>query len=444
MHGLGAFLQSTSLCSVNNSLAIHVTNNIQETKDNLRSMNLFYSYYRARVFSSLSEVFSVLNSGFPNFIYVILRLLDNVPHNNVAYQGMPYVEILVSDYFEAKCILDGDSTCSVPIASECDSKEIYENGGENVGNIISVGKKMVFVDIKWVGDGSYNIKTQRALLEQRIQGKSEAFIADPALWPFPGSISSTCGGDNITDDTIVTVPIQGILSGFNGDKETTQFSMYKGQNPYTEVSCFCEFHGINIDSCHELLHVVLSEFREKISESHLPLHVNLVSTGLSALRKCGLDFVVMRVTDVIGFPHTLQEHKDVDILINPADSLSDYVECLESAYDMYMQSTYNKSTTYRDVTLILRYVFGSVTDNWLVDITLPRSDTFIVRFELQKSVHSSVVAVSPRWSNMILASAVEVISPAGFVWRRPCDSDEAALRVLAYMSAPSKIHHLDW
>eukprot|EP01083_Nonionella_stella_P104686 300410_1 len=83
---------------------IHSTDNIQETKENQVALRQPEEYQK-REFDSLRRVFDVLN--FWGIDYVVLRNFEKMPDEVKVDPNHLDVDLLVSDYYEAKRLLDG-------------------------------------------------------------------------------------------------------------------------------------------------------------------------------------------------------------------------------------------------------------------------------------------------------------------------------------------------
>ena len=104
---------------------VHATDNIQETKYNMKALGQLDSEYTIRKFDTLRQLFDVLN--FSGLEYVVLRNYEKMPDEVNVDPNHRDVDILVSDYYDAKRILDGDSP-----AKTFDVQ--YENGFYRVMN----------------------------------------------------------------------------------------------------------------------------------------------------------------------------------------------------------------------------------------------------------------------------------------------------------------------
>ena len=165
---------------------IHATDNIQETKDNLRALGLYEQYYRRREFQSLSDVFDLLNrAGQPQrvapFSYVVLRNFHGYPDKITVDEHLD-VDLLCSDYFTAKRLLDSDRAV--------DEAEMRENQGQRVVNTVKINKKEVHFDLRHLGDDSYDAPFEQKILDTRVKrwgdgdsgGSGFFYVPDHDLW----------------------------------------------------------------------------------------------------------------------------------------------------------------------------------------------------------------------------------------------------------------------
>ena len=83
---------------------IHTTDNIQETKDNLKTLNIFEQYYKQLKFESLNDVFNELNK-YPELKWIVMRNFEGMP-NKINIDKHLDVDLLVNDYYLIKRILD--------------------------------------------------------------------------------------------------------------------------------------------------------------------------------------------------------------------------------------------------------------------------------------------------------------------------------------------------
>tara|TARA_Y100000389_G_scaffold202403_1_gene247550 strand:- start:4044 stop:4988 length:945 start_codon:yes stop_codon:yes gene_type:complete len=135
---------------------IHATDNIQETKDNLKVLNLYDKYYNQKRFDSLEHVFNELNN-FPQLKWVVMRNFEGMPHN-ITIDNHLDVDLLVNDYYLVKRILDASSA----------TKNRYEDGHWRILNHVIIDNKKVLFDFRSVGDNYYDINLQNDMLNTRI------------------------------------------------------------------------------------------------------------------------------------------------------------------------------------------------------------------------------------------------------------------------------------
>jgi len=118
---------------------IHGTDNIQETRDNMKALGMPHEYHQ-RQFDTLSRIFDVLN--FSGLEYVVLRNFEKMPDEVKVDPSHLDVDLLVSDYYEAKRLLDGINPDSL-------WKTSYENGGHRIVNSVVMGGKLVNFDVRY-------------------------------------------------------------------------------------------------------------------------------------------------------------------------------------------------------------------------------------------------------------------------------------------------------
>lgn len=136
---------------------IHATDNIQETKENQVALGQPEEYQR-REFDSLRRVFDVLDlSGID---YVVLRNFEKMPNEVKVDPNHLDVDLLVSDYYEAKRLLDGDNPPSM-------WNKAYENGHYRVVNRVIIEGKQVDFDLRHVGDNYLDKQWQLDILKRR-------------------------------------------------------------------------------------------------------------------------------------------------------------------------------------------------------------------------------------------------------------------------------------
>ena len=140
---------------------IHVTDNIQETKDNLRVLNLYEKFYTQKKFKNLNEVFDTLNQ-IEGLEWLILRNFENYP-NNLFFDEHPDVDLLVNDFYLAKNALDADAACK---------KNRVDDGSFRVLQNVIIENKEINFDLRFIGDDYYDERWQIDMLESRISYKN--------------------------------------------------------------------------------------------------------------------------------------------------------------------------------------------------------------------------------------------------------------------------------
>jgi len=135
---------------------IHATDNIQETRDNIRTLNSFGvlndNKYPKKNFKDIGSIFTALNSSEIN--YVVMRNFEELPNNATIDEHLD-IDILTDDYYAVKNIVGGDS---VEIHNR------YEDGGYRILNWIVVGGKRIMMDIRYVGDNYYSKQFESDML----------------------------------------------------------------------------------------------------------------------------------------------------------------------------------------------------------------------------------------------------------------------------------------
>jgi len=146
----------TQLRQITGGYKIHATDNIQETKDNLRCLSLFNKYYNQKVFTDISHVFNTLNV-YIQLKWVVMRNFEEMPSNLTIDEHLD-IDLLVNDYFLVKTILDADSATDLR----------YDDGGPRILNFVYIGNTRVLFDFRQVGDNYYDINFQQNMLDTRI------------------------------------------------------------------------------------------------------------------------------------------------------------------------------------------------------------------------------------------------------------------------------------
>jgi hypothetical protein len=156
-----------SLRKITGGHKIHATDNIQETKDNLKVLGLHDKYYKQKTFDSLADVFIELNKC-PELKWVIT-------HNFDKFVTGDDIDFLTDDYYYFMRILD---TFEKPKGSKFNS---ISDGGTSVRNYITVGCKNIPIDIRYVGDNFYDKKLQTDMLNSRVKHPNGFYVPNPEM-----------------------------------------------------------------------------------------------------------------------------------------------------------------------------------------------------------------------------------------------------------------------
>ena len=159
-----------SLRKITGGYRIHATDNIQETKDNLKALGIFDEYYNERKFGSLQDVFDELNQH-QNLKWVVMRNFEEMPHNITIDEHLD-VDLLVNDYYLVKSILDGSSATKYFGSHE----KTYENCGNRILNYVTINNNKVLFDFRSVGDNYYDKNFQIKMLNTRIKHPNGFYI----------------------------------------------------------------------------------------------------------------------------------------------------------------------------------------------------------------------------------------------------------------------------
>jgi|Laugrespbdmm15sd_2_1035082.scaffolds.fasta_scaffold31160_2 hypothetical protein len=132
---------------------IHATDNIQETKHNLKTLGLFDKYYNQIKYKDINEVFDTLNET--------STLQWIITHNFDSFDDDDDIDFLTNDYYKFMNILD---TTEEPKGGFPNS---ISDGGTSVRNFIFINNKKKPIDIRYVGDNFYDTNFQIKILETR-------------------------------------------------------------------------------------------------------------------------------------------------------------------------------------------------------------------------------------------------------------------------------------
>ncbi len=150
---------------------LHASYNIQETKNVLRTLNLYEALYRQRRFNSLIDIFDTLNaagsestsvSASPPFYYLIMRNFELLP-DQVEVDEHLDVDMLVSDYYTAKRLLDAETAVHHNIMHT----QTVDFGGWRILNYVEIEGIKILFDVRHIGDNYYDERFQRTMLATR-------------------------------------------------------------------------------------------------------------------------------------------------------------------------------------------------------------------------------------------------------------------------------------
>ena len=143
---------------------IHATDNIQETKDNLKSLQIYEKYYKEKTFTTMAHVIQELNR-YPELQWVIMRNFEGLPNDVIIDEHLD-VDLLVNDYYLAKRVLDGFSA----------TDNRYDDGKNRILNFVKINNKNVMFDLRFVGDNYYDKQFQTDMLKTRIKHENGFYI----------------------------------------------------------------------------------------------------------------------------------------------------------------------------------------------------------------------------------------------------------------------------
>jgi hypothetical protein len=219
-----------------NRLSIHCTDNIKETKDNLWALGLD-RFYEQRAFPNLSMALQALNQATQHgFYYVVMRNFESCP-DKVTIDEHFDVDILCSDYFAAKRILDVDAGVAL------NHHTMYENGGYTVLNYVQIGGQRVLFDLRFVGDNYYDIELQKAMLGMRVLHPQQFFIPHQTVWLYSILYHALVHKKHISTTYLEHFKSAGLIthieSGDNADQRAVLFSHlsdFMSANGFTYVT----------------------------------------------------------------------------------------------------------------------------------------------------------------------------------------------------------------
>lgn len=158
-----------TLRKITGGYKIHATDNIQETKENLKVLGLYDTYYKEKKFNSLHDVFNELNK-YPELKWVVMRNFEDMPDNITIDEHLD-VDLLVNDYFLVKNILDSFSA----------TNNRYEDGKYRILNYVTINNKKVLFDFRSIGDNYYDKKLQQDMLDSRIKHPNGFYIPNKEI-----------------------------------------------------------------------------------------------------------------------------------------------------------------------------------------------------------------------------------------------------------------------
>lgn len=158
-----------SLRKITKGCKIHATDNIQETKDNLKVLGLYNQYYNEKKFNTLNDVFNELNK-YPKLKWIVMRNFEGMP-DKITIDKHLDVDLLVNDYYLVKTILDGTSAKS----------RRYEDGKNRILNFVNINNKKVLFDFRSVGDNYYDKNLQQNMLNTRVKHPNGFYIPNPEM-----------------------------------------------------------------------------------------------------------------------------------------------------------------------------------------------------------------------------------------------------------------------
>jgi hypothetical protein len=177
---------------------IHTTDNIQETKDNLKALNIFEQYYKQLKFESLNDVFNELNK-YPELKWIVMRNFEGMP-NKINIDKHLDVDLLVNDYYLIKRILDGTSA----------TDNRYDDGKNRILNNVIINNKNILFDFRYIGDNYYDFKFQNKMLNSRIQHENGFYIPNKEMHLYSLIYHAIIHKSNISNTYIETFKQNGI------------------------------------------------------------------------------------------------------------------------------------------------------------------------------------------------------------------------------------------
>ncbi len=177
-----ASIVNTNTFDLKNSLRrgrtsfLHCSDTIQEAYDNLEAL----SFYKHNVpvcywekwrpsFSSYEDFFNVLNNE-QELKYVVLRNFEEFPEK--FDHKSSDIDILVNDFYLFKRITGAVGYKHKLPKDHPSMGPAYEYGGYKVAAKVLIGGNEVTLDIRFIGDGYYDVEWGKQILKNRVKWKN--------------------------------------------------------------------------------------------------------------------------------------------------------------------------------------------------------------------------------------------------------------------------------
>jgi len=175
---INLFDLKSSLREITGGHKIHATDNIQETKENLKVLGIYDKYYKEKKFTSLQDVFDELNK-YSELKWIVMRNFEEMP-NNITIDEHLHVDLLVNDYYLVKTILDGTSANALG----ANISNRYEDAKYRILNYVTINNRKVLFNFRSIGDNYYDKKLQQDMLDSRITHPKGFYIPNKQLYLF--------------------------------------------------------------------------------------------------------------------------------------------------------------------------------------------------------------------------------------------------------------------
>lgn len=163
---------------------IHASDNIQETKHNLKTLGLFDKYYNQIKYKDINEIFDILNET--------STLQWIITHNFDSFDDDDDIDFLTNDYYKFMNILD---TTEEPKGGFPNS---ISDGGTSVRNFIYINNIKKPIDIRYIGDNFYDKDFQIKMLETREKHIEGFYVPNPHLHLYSLIYHAIIHKDNIS------------------------------------------------------------------------------------------------------------------------------------------------------------------------------------------------------------------------------------------------------